>query len=243
MQVIDKAVEVLQLMANDPSKKFWRVTDVSNGLDMNVSTTHRLMQSLRNSGIIHQDNSTKKYSLGINFIYYGGIVREMNIPGIVIYPLMQRLYDELGETVFVTIKDRDNCVVLERINSYHQLRFVKRIGETLKLHEGACGKVILAYLPVSILDRTIERIVEGEEHYDIEKLKKTISEVREKGYLVEEVPKMDSTTFSAPVFSVEGNYVASLSVVIPKCRLTESKTSETIRVLKEIVAGFMVDTV
>jgi len=240
MQVIEKAVEILQLMSQHPEEKFWRVTDVSKGLDMNVSTTHRLMQSLKNSGIINQDEETKKYSLGINFIYYGDMVREMNLPGIIIYPLMEKLYEEFGETVFVTIKDQDNCVVIERINSYHQLRFVKRIGETYKLHEAPCGKVILAYLTEELFNRLLERIIKNDS-CDTKKLKNELNNIRENGYLIESIPSMDSTIFSAPVFSTEGNFIASLSIVIPKCRLTDELSCKIVRVLKDIVEGFMVE--
>lgn len=239
MQVIEKAVEILQLMSQHPEDKFWRVTDVSKGLNMNVSTTHRLMQSLKDSGILNQDEETKKYSLGINFIYYGDMVREMNLPGIIIYPLMERLYEELGETVFVTIKDQDNCVVIERINSFHQLRFVKRIGETYKLHEAPCGKVILAYLSEELFNRVLERIMKNDT-CDIEKLRNELKGIRDNGYLIEGVSSMDSTIFSAPVFSSKGNFIASLSTVIPKCRLTDELSSKIVRLLIDIVEEFMV---
>jgi len=239
MQVIEKAVEILQLMSDHPEEKFWRVTDVGKGLNMNVSTTHRLMQSLKNSGIINQDEETKKYSLGINFIYYGDMVREMNLPGIIIYPLMERLYEEFGETVFVTIKDQDNCVVIERINSFHQLRFIKRIGESYKLHETPCGKVILAYLTEELFKRVLERIMRNDT-CNIEELSNEIQRIREKKYLIEQIPSMDATVFSAPIFSLEGNFIASLSTVIPRCRLTEELSNKIVGFLNNIVEEFMV---
>lgn len=240
MKVVEKAMDVLQLMANNPNRRFWRITDISNELDMSVSTTHRIAKSLKDSGVLNQDNGTKQYCLGTNFIYYGGIVREMNIPGIIIYPLMQRLYDELLETVFITIQDRDSCVVVERINSFHQLQFVKYIGETHKLYEGACGKVILAYLPDEIQEKVLDRI-KKEYEFDIDQLKGTLEKIKQDRYYVEDVPSMDSTTFSTPVFSIKGNYLASLSTIIPKCRLTDEIKERVIDVLLTLVNEFMAE--
>jgi len=147
MQVVEKISEILQLMAANPNKRQWRATEISNSLNMNISTTHRLLQALKKGGFVNQDQASKQYSLGINLIYYAEIVREMNLPGMVVYPAVQRLFDSTKETVFLTIKEGDTCVVIERINSHHELRIVKQIGDTRMLGQSTCGKVILAFLP------------------------------------------------------------------------------------------------
>lgn len=228
MQVIEKVSDILNLMSSNPNKKYWRGTEISNELNMNISTVHRLMQSLKHSGFVNQDSETKKYILGMNFVYYAEVVRDMNIPGSVIYPLMQKLYDEIGETVFVTIKEGDSCIVIERINSHHQLRLVKQIGETILLCNGTCGKVILAYLPNEIRERIINQSLVGES------LRIIIDDILKKGYLVEFVEEFNAKIFSAPIFSKQGKNIASISVAVPNCRLTEELSIKIISLLKDI---------
>jgi len=233
MQVVEKISEILQLMAANPNKKQWRATEISNSLSMNISTTHRLLQALKKGGFINQDQVSKQYSLGINLIYYAEIVREMNLPGMVVYPAVQRLFDATKETVFLTIKEGDTCVVIERINSHHELRVVKQIGDTKMLGQSTCGKVILAFLPEEMKKRII-CYCEDEVQCQIS-LEKTAKD----GYIAEYVKELDSTVISAPIFSEQGNVVASLSVIVPQCRIDEMKKIYIIEEIKKISSEFI----
>lgn len=235
MQVVNKITEIIGLMASDPNKKYWRGTEISQDTNINISTAHRLLQALRKSGFIYQDNNTKKYSLGMTMLYYAEIVREMNIPGIIIRPLMQKLYDEFGETVFVTTKEGDACIVIERINSYQPLRLVKKIGERRLLYEGTCGKVILAYLPEDIKDRIIKSspVQEYLEH--------NIETIRVNGYLMENVEEIDCTVISAPVITEKNYIIASISVAVPNYRVTNELIQNIVKSIKKVSSEFKND--
>ncbi|MBF7097038.1 IclR family transcriptional regulator [Alkalibacter mobilis] len=232
MQVVEKISEILQLMVANPNKKLWRATEISNELNMNISTIHRLLQALRKTGFVNQDSTSKLYSLGINLIYYAEIVREMNLPGMIVYPAVQQLFDYTGETTFLTIKEGDTCVVIERINSHHDLRIVKQIGDTKVLGAGACGKIILANLPEEIKRRII-CYCEDQEACNI-----ALDKAKIDGYMVEYVKDIDSTIISAPIFSEQRNVIASLSVAIPQSRVDEGKINDIILKIKEISSDF-----
>ncbi|NTW72398.1 MAG: helix-turn-helix domain-containing protein [Eubacteriaceae bacterium] len=234
MQVIEKVADILELMAANPNKKQWRGTEISNDLNLNISTAHRLLQSLKKTGFIHQDMDTKHYSLGMNLIYYAEIVREMNIPGMIIYPSVQKLFDLTGETCFVTMKQGDTCVVIESITSHHELRIVKPIGDTKILCESPCGKVILAFLPRETQVKMLECYAQ-----DKAKCEKDLAFVRENKYIEEYVRPFDSTVLSTPVFSEQGMIVASLSVIIPNCRLDEERKLKIIDNIKQISSEFV----
>lgn len=232
MQVVEKISEILQLMVANPNKKLWRATEISNELNMNISTIHRLLQALKKTGFVNQDPGSKLYTLGINLIYYAEIVREMNLPGMITYPAVQKLFDYTQETSFLTIKEGDTCVVIERINSHHDLRVVKQIGDTKMLGAGACGKVILAFLPEEIRKRIVCYC--ADEH----KCEDELTLARSNGYLTDYHPDIDSTIISAPIFSEQGNIVASLSVAIPQIRFSEEKKMDYIQKIKEISSEF-----
>ncbi|QSX08961.1 IclR family transcriptional regulator [Alkalibacter rhizosphaerae] len=233
MQVVEKISEILQLMVSNPNKKLWRATEISNELNMNISTIHRLLQALKKTGFVNQDSTSKLYTLGLNLIFYAEIVREMNLPGMITYPAVQKLFDYTQETSFITIKEGDTCVVIERINSHHDLRVVKQVGDTKVLGAGACGKIMLAFLPDEIRKRIVCYCD------DMEKCEKELALARENGYLVEYLKDIDSTIISAPIFSEQGNVVASLSVAIPQIRFTEEKKVDYIQKIKEIGSEFI----
>lgn len=234
MQVVKKLAEIFKLMSENPNKSRWRATEISNELNINISTTYRLLQSLTNIGFIFQDPVSKKYSLGLNLIYYAEVVREINISGSIIYPLMKKLYEAIGETIFVTQKEGERCVVIERINSHHQLRIVKQIGDSISLLEGPCGKVILAHLPNTIR----KRIINNSPIKDV--LQESVDTIRKNGYLREEKKEIDATIISAPVFTPEEYIIASISVAIPNCRVSDYVISNTIKHLK-IVSQELID--
>lgn len=233
MQVVEKISEILQLMVSNPNKKLWRATEISNELNMNISTIHRLLQALKKTGFVNQDSASKLYSLGMNLIYYAEIVREMNLPGMITYAAVQKLFDYTKETSFLTIKEGDTCVVIERINSLHDLRVVKQIGDTKVLGAGACGKVILAFLPDEIRKRIMCYCK------DEVQCEKDLIEARKNGYLVDYHAEIDSTIISAPIFSEQGNVVASISVATPQIRFTEEKKLYFIEKIKEISSEFV----
>jgi DNA-binding IclR family transcriptional regulator len=232
MQVVEKISEILQLMVSNPNKKMWRATEISNELNMNISTIHRLLQALKKTGFVNQDPGTKLYTLGMNLIYYAEIVREMNLPALVTYPMVQKLFEHTNETSFVTIKEGDTCMVIERINSHHDLRVVKQIGDTKLLGAGACGKIILAYLP----DEMRKRIVCYSD--DDEICENSLTQARKDGFIVDYHSDIDSTIIAAPIFSEQGEVFASLSVAIPQIRLTEEKKLDFIKKIKEISSEF-----
>lgn len=233
MQVVEKISEILQLMVANPNKKLWRATEISNELNMNISTIHRLLQALKKTGFVSQDPGSKLYALGMNLIYYAEIVREMNLPGMITYPAVQKLFDYTKETTFLTIKEGDTCVVIERINSLHDLRVVKQIGDTRLLGSGACGKIILAFLPEEIRNRIVCYCEDENE------CEKQLKEAKANGYLVDYHKDIDSTIISAPIFSEQGNIVASLSVAIPQVRLDEEKKLYIVQKIKEISSEFV----
>jgi len=233
MQVIQKTAEIIRLLAKYPNKKCWKATEVSKELAMNISTTHRILQSMKNNGFINQDSKNKQYSLGINFIYFAEIVREMNLPGLIAYPSLKKLYDNTEETVFMTVKEGDACTVVERINSVHELRIVKQIGDTRLLGEGPCGKTILAYLPDEIKER-ISGYTKNKEACE-----RDLVNIQKNGYHKEFIEEYQSTVFSAPLFSREGNVVASISVIIPQCRMSEEVEEKTAGTILEISRDFI----
>lgn len=228
MDVLSKACDILRIMVSNPDKKYWRATEISNDLDMNVSTVYRLLQGMKKNSFVAQNPNTKKYYLGIGFIYFAEIVKENNIVGEIMLPFLEKLYNEIKESVFIAIKEGDNSLVIERINSRHELCIVKQIGDIYKITETAFGKVLLAYQPEGIRKRILG---ENDNAINIEEILKGI---RVRGYHYEEDVVKQLTTFSAPIFSTKGVIIASLSAVIPNYRLDDSKTKTTISKLLNI---------
>ena len=64
-QSVDRAVTVMELL----SRRGWSgVTEVANELGINKSTAYRLLNTLRDRGLVEQDAATEKYRLGFGLV-------------------------------------------------------------------------------------------------------------------------------------------------------------------------------
>ncbi|MFL6555872.1 MAG: helix-turn-helix domain-containing protein [Bacillus sp. (in: firmicutes)] len=71
MQTIDRAMQVIKVLVGNEIKKWFSITDLSKECDLPVSTMHRLLQSMKQHGLIQQDPNLKLYSMGNTWLEYG----------------------------------------------------------------------------------------------------------------------------------------------------------------------------
>ncbi len=100
-------------------------------------------------------------------------------------PVMNRLRDETGESIHLSILDGDSVFLLERLNSPHIVRTVNVIGGSAPLHASATGKAVLALLPEEQVERILAQgLVPFNERTitDPDRLRAELEEVRRRGY-------------------------------------------------------------
>jgi len=119
-------------------------------------------------------------------------------------PIIERLAAATGETVTVNARSGERRLRVDAVGRRPALRMLP-VGETLPLHEGTGGKVILAFLPDA--SRPSDRLLRGQ-----------LAWVRRRGYLAavgDRLPKLAS--LSVPVFGSSG-IAGSVTVVGPARR-------------------------
>ena len=136
-------------------------------------------------------------------------------------PFMRELWQELGETVDLTIVSNDQVLFIETFESTNHLKAeYSPVGKKLPLHCTASGKILAAYSPEKISSNWPSPILTAYTPNTITnplELKKELENVREHGYAMDD-GELDQNikSYSAPIF--DGNYAvpAALTVVIPK---------------------------
>jgi DNA-binding IclR family transcriptional regulator len=70
-------------------------------------------------------------------------------------PEMQRLFDELNETIDLAVLDGDHLRFVDQIPAPHRLRAVSAVGATFPLHCTANGKAVLALMDNDAVTRLL----------------------------------------------------------------------------------------
>jgi DNA-binding IclR family transcriptional regulator len=124
-----------------------RVTDASEALGVGRSTAHRLLAMLQLHGFVERDPETRAYRSGPALIDIGlTAVRDLDIRSHV-RPHLERLSEEVQETVHLTILQGAESLFLDAVESPQALRVASRVGMRAPAQLTSGGKALLAELP------------------------------------------------------------------------------------------------
>ena len=109
---------------------------------LHASTTHRILSSLIQNRFVERD-AAGRYRLGLRLLQLG-IRLHSNIDlRSVALPVMERLRDQLGESVNLTIREGDVVVYIEKATPNRMMHVQQLIGSRAPLHVTAVGKLML----------------------------------------------------------------------------------------------------
>lgn len=157
---VERAIRLLSLFsAEEPELSLGQLRE---RLEVGKATTHRYTMVLREYGLLRYDKARSIYSLGPRAVELGSValagLRIVKIAG----PEMERLVDEVNETVVLSVWDGEAPAVLRVDDNTDRLvRIVVRTGSRLPLNS-AQGKTFCAFSSYvekpPIDDEELERI-------------------------------------------------------------------------------------
>lgn len=195
------------------------LTEISQRVGLHKSTVHRLLATLEQRGFVIRDDATEKYRLGLRILELSAHARASD-PAVVLMGEMERLRDQLGETVSLYVRDRKERVRIQAVQSEQAVRRVAPVGARLPLTVGASSKVLLAFGDPAERDALLADSswpAQADRDAYIEQLK----EIANLGYATSfEEREPGAAAISAPIFNRAGKLYAALSVSGPSNRLT-----------------------
>jgi DNA-binding IclR family transcriptional regulator len=219
VQSVDRAITVMELL----SRRGWSgVTEVAKELEINKSTSYRLLTTLRDRGLVEQDPATEKYRLGFGLVTLASSVTADLDVARCSRPVCDRLAQQTRETITVAVLEGDDAVILYQSNTRSSALSVDWSGMHTPLHATAAGKIFLHYMPEDqrrrILKRSLQSYTENT-IVDPKALREDIrGHVRDYWYTIEEL-EVGLNAIAAPVRCAEGLVVAAVSVSGPAFRL------------------------
>ena len=213
---IERAVDVMFTLARSGARG---VTDIASHLGMSKAAVHRILTSLRKSGLVVLDARSKHYSLGPSVLELAASYRSgLDVRSLAI-DTMRELVEATQETATLSILVDGRRIYVEQFTPNREVRMTVQVGSSFPLHAGASSKAFLAWLPEDerrrILASPLERLTEATV-VDAQELERELTRVRERGFAVsEEERQPGAASVAAPLLDESLQPVAVLSVCGP----------------------------
>lgn len=219
LSMLDKGLEIVNLLAD--VQKPMKVAEIAVRLSMPRTTVYRLLASLEENGFVRRVAPDMSFFLSLRFLKLGELVRESLELRKIAIPIMEKLRDQVNLAVHLVVRDGNDAVYIEKVESKRPVRLFTQVGRRVPLHVTACPRVLLASCPDAEISNYLAttKMVKYTANTvtDPEVLWRLIREIREKGYSIawgELEP--ETAAVAAPVRDHQGNVVASLSLAGPE---------------------------
>ncbi|MEW5921415.1 MAG: IclR family transcriptional regulator [Bacillota bacterium] len=236
VQSVERTLRILELMAERGQPL--SLSDISNHLNLKISTAHRLLKTLIICGFAQQDPYSGKYLLGIkNFNIGNTALYSLDIRSVA-RPFLNQLVANYHETASIGILDQGDLIYIDQVESEKMVKMLARLGSRLPAHSHAMGKALLAALSDAELDTLLKnkKLVKFTENTitSPEQLKKELHIIRRQSYALDlEETEMGIRCVAATIYNHLGNATAAVGISAPSSRISASHLGELAAVIKQ----------
>lgn len=220
---VERAADLLRHMADGVGPDFG-ITELAEDLGVSKTAVHRLLATLRRSGMVHLDPRTRRYALGVSALRLGLAyldrvdVRQMGRPA------MEHLSERTGETATLSVMlGGHERITVDQVTPDREVILAVTLGEPYPLHAGSSGLAFLAFLSpearAAYLSAPRLQSLTASTVTDPVELARMLDEIRERGWAESDgARRVGAASVAAPVLSHEGYPIATVSVCGPRDR-------------------------
>ncbi|MEU7565141.1 IclR family transcriptional regulator [Streptomyces fradiae] len=219
-QTVDRALSILPLLARGPAD----LGQVAARLGVHKSTALRLLRTLHEHGLVHRQQD-QRYRLGARLFALAHEAAESLDVREIAHPHLVRLNEETGHTVHLAVREGDEVLYIDKVESRYPVRMYSRIGRPVAVTVAAVAKVVLADLPEPELHALTARLdyprYTPRSTPDAAAFRAELATVREQGWAADLGGHEESVNcVAAPVRGPDGRVAAALSVSAPNVVVT-----------------------
>ncbi|WML36718.1 IclR family transcriptional regulator [Clostridium sp. OS1-26] len=239
VQSVERSLSILEALSD--YEDGLGITEISEKVGLHKSTVHRLLSTLIQKGYVEQSEETNKYKLTLKLFELGskkiGKIDVVNVAK----PYLRDLMKMTNEVVHLVIRDGNEIVYVDKVESESTIRMYSRIGKRSPIYCTAVGKAMLSYMTdeqveqiwnqsdiKKFTEKTITNLEEFKEHLKI---------VREKGYAIDEQEnEIGIRCVGAAILNYKGEVCGAISISGSTISFTEDKIDNFAKVLIEYVS-------
>jgi DNA-binding IclR family transcriptional regulator len=233
VKTLGKTVAIVESLKD---RRAAELGELADALDMNKSTVHNHLSTLREHEYVVKNGD--EYQLSLQFLHIGGVLRHEQELYEVAKPKLDDLAAETGELVTLATPERGLAVVLYRTKGTQAVDINTHVGSQVTLHNSGLGKAILAHLPAARVDEILaERGLPAATPNTItdeERLEDELQQIEAQGYAFDDEEQWRGLRcISAPVLTDDGTVKGSISISAPKSRMeSEAARQEYVEAVK-----------
>ena len=224
-----KALDILELLDNH---KELGVTEISEQVGYDKSTTFRLLATLKERNFVIQNASTQKYSNAVKLLILGnGVLRHKNYSRSIRIEL-KKLAEVTRETVSLAVAEGVDVLYIDQYETEDILKLASVIGRRRPMYCTAVGKAIMAYYdPGYVKSFCANFSFEAFTKFtctDETSLLKELALTRERGYSIDnQEHHFGIRCVAAPILSQHNEPLAAVSISMPQFRAEADPTLQS----------------
>ncbi len=225
IRAVERALNVLMCFSNQTPEL--SLTEISEKIELNKSTVHRLLATLEGKRFLERDKVSGAYRPGIRFIQIASLAMEHHDLRQLASPFLHILCNQYHENVNLTVLDGVDVIYLEVIESPQRVKLAAAPGQRLPAFCTASGKAILAFLPVDKVKDILAYGMPKHTNNTITSLDTYLDDLNhtcERGFAISKQEFEDEiNAVAAPICY---HPIASVSIAGPAYRLTLERMME-----------------
>lgn len=195
--------------------------EISENLNLNISTARGLVNTLHQNGFLSKNEETKEYFLGYEFLTKSQFLYELQIRSIrdIAIPYMEAIADKYSATCYLQVSFYSDVYTVETITSKKcHYSYMPKSGYNLPLYATASGKLLIAYMSKEERKKLIDNIkFEAFTQNTIistEEFTKELDKILITGYATE-IEELDLaiSSIAVPFFDHQANLAGTISLV------------------------------
>jgi DNA-binding IclR family transcriptional regulator len=221
-QTVRRALALMRLVAAAQDEGL-RLADLATMSGLSRPTVHRLLKTLIDESAIEQDAHTRRYRIGTELLMLGlarpaGLhIRAVAEPG------LQQLAQQVGDTVFLSVRQGADSVCIARYMGHHPIQVLSiEVGARRPLGASVSGVALLSGLKAAEAEALMVANAPRLQRVGIElaDLRQRVAQTREQGHTGAVDGVVAGTrAISVPVAGAAGEVQAALSVAALAQRL------------------------
>jgi IclR family KDG regulon transcriptional repressor len=226
IRAVVRAAQVLELLRVADGGA--TINELAGGAELPKPSTFRMLRTLEELGFVERVPGTDRWRLGVRCLEFGQAYLEQVDLRREALPVMERLRDEVNETIHLAVLDDHlEVVYLEKLESTHAVGIMmSRVGRTAPSYCTGLGKALLAVHPVDLVEALAARGA-LERHTpnticDPDELRAELERIRERGYSLDLEEHEPGVRCVAAAFAEPGGGpAAAVSIAGPAHRMPD----------------------
>lgn len=211
---VNRTLSLLELLVS--SRSGLTLSELARRLSLPKSSTSLILTTLERRGYLRK-SGIGRYRLGLKLLTMGQAALEGMPLRVAARPILVQLAQRTAMTAHLSMLERGEAVIVEKVEASAQPRLATWIGRRLDVNCTGAGKALIAHLSATEFNRLYgpRSFARHNEHsiVSMKRLRAELSETRVRGYaLDDEEDELGVRCIGVPVFDDKGVTVAAISV-------------------------------